>query len=256
MFTLRNQTQGEIKREGKSQKWEVAPYQDIPIAFTGLRPGEKMYEQLWIEGEMPEPTAHDQIFIAQTDDVPSEQVYRTLNEMVSTAERSDRSAMMEHIYALVPKYQPDLYAGLSAHTPFRHRTRILIADDDPFVLDMLNEVFCSTYEVSTVGRGDVALQKVFAEMPDLAVLDIRMPGMNGHEVCDRIKRHPITREIPVIILSAVDDATSRVASFHEGADLYLTKPFNIPELKAAVEMLLSSAQPKSTDPECGVLKAT
>ena len=66
-----------------------------------------------------------------------------------------------------------------------------------------------------------------------------MQRMNGHEVCDRIKRHPITRETPVIILRAVDDVTSRVAGFQNGADLYLTKPISIPELRMAVKKLLN-----------------
>ena len=217
----------------------MEPYRDIPIEFTGLRPGEKMYENLWIEGEVPEPTAHENIFIAHANGVPMDQVHPGLTEILSAAERSDRPALMERVRTLVPKYQPDLHRDLSADTPFRHRTRILVADDDRSVLGVLRGVFEPDFEVITADRGDTALEKVFAEMPDLLVLDIRMPGMDGHEVCDRIKRHPMTREMPVLILSALDDVENRVAGFHEGADLYLTKPFSAKELRAATEMLLN-----------------
>jgi len=217
----------------------MEPYRDVPIEFTGLRPGEKMYERLWVEGEVPEATAHDKILIVKSDSFPSEQVYRTINQILSAAERLDRTAMMEGIYVLVPDYQPYIHAGLSVDIPFTHRTRVLVADDDPRMLTTLREAFNHEYELIIARQGELVLQKVFAEMPDLVVLNSQMQRMNGRDVCDRIKRHPITRETPVIILREVNDVISHVAGLQDGADLYLTKPISAPKLKMAVKKLLN-----------------
>lgn len=216
----------------------LEPYEDIPITFTGLRPGEKMYEQLWVEGEIPVPTDHDKIFTTHSHEDLSGDLFQTINEILAAAEQSDRAAIMRSIQKLVSGYQPDLHDGLSAETPFTHRTKILVADDDPAILGLIESILSEDYDVITAEDGNMAIKRIFAELPDLVVLDILMPGMNGHEVCDQIKHHPITRRVPVLILSGVKEVSSRVAGYEEGADLYMTKPFQVTELEAAVKMLL------------------
>jgi CheY-like chemotaxis protein len=216
----------------------LEPYEDIPIAFTGLRPGEKMYEQLWVEGEIPVPTDHDKIFTTHAHEDLSGDLFQTISDILAAAEQSDRAGIMRGIRQLVANYQPDLHRGLSAETPFTHRTKVLVADDEAEIRGLLKTILEKDYDVIPAEDGDVAMKRIFAELPDLVILDILMPGLNGHEICDRIKNHPITRQIPVIILSGVKEVSSRIAGFEEGADLYLTKPFQIPELEAAIKMLL------------------
>lgn len=214
------------------------PYEDIPIIFTGLRPGEKMYEQLWVEGEIPVPTDHDKIFTTHSHEDLSGDLFQTINDILAAAEQSDRAEIMRSILKLVSDYQPDLHQGLSAETPFTHRTKVLVADDDPEILGLLKAILEKDYDVIPAGDGDVAMKRIFAELPDLVILDILMPGMNGHEICDQIKHHPITRKVPVLILSGIKEVSSRVSGYEEGADLYMTKPFQVTELEAAVKMLL------------------
>lgn len=87
----------------------MEPYKEIPIKFTGLRPGEKMNEQLWSEREVPKTTAHGNIFVIKSDGFPSKQVHRTLNQILSAAERLDGPSMMRGIHELLPDYQPCLH---------------------------------------------------------------------------------------------------------------------------------------------------
>ena len=87
----------------------MEPYKEIPIEFTGLRPGEKMNERLWFEKEVPKTTNHGNIFVIKSDGFPPEQVHRTLNHILSAAERLDGPAMMRGIHELVPDYQPCLH---------------------------------------------------------------------------------------------------------------------------------------------------
>ncbi len=216
----------------------LEPYEDIQITFTGLRPGEKMYEQLWVEGEIPVPTDHDKIFTTHSHEDLSVDLFKTVNDILDAAEQSDRGELMRCVLKVVSDYQPDLHQGLSAETPFKHQSKVLIADDDPELLTLLTRILEDDYGVIPADNGDLALKRIFAELPDLVILDILMPGLNGHEICDRIKNHPITRKVPVIILSGVREVSSRVAGYEEGADLYLTKPFQVAELEAAVKMLL------------------
>ncbi len=222
------------------------PYEDIPITFTGLRPGEKMYEQLWVEGEIPVPTDHDKIFTTNSNGDLSGDLFQTINEILKSAERSDRTAIMHSVKKLVADYQPGLHEGLSAEMPFVHRTKVLVADDDPVILSLLESILSEDYEVIPAEDGNVAMKRIFAELPDLVILDILMPGMDGYEICDRIKRHPITRQIPVIILSGMREVSNRVAGYEEGADLYITKPFQVTELVAAVQMLLDQPARKKS----------
>ncbi len=216
----------------------LEPYEDIPITFTGLRPGEKMYEQLWVEGEIPVPTDHDKIFTTHSHEDLSGDLFQTINDILESAESSDRAGIMQNIRKLVVDYQPGLHDKMSGETPFIHRTKVLVADDEPTIISLLESILSQNYDVVTAEDGNLAMKRIFAELPDLVILDILMPGMNGHEICEQIKHHPITRQIPVIIISGVKEVSSRIAGYEEGADLYMTKPFQVNELEAAVKMLL------------------
>jgi len=117
---------------------------------------------------------------------------------------------------------------------------ILIVDDTPENLRFLSTMLAEQgYEVRKALNGPMALATVQADPPDLILLDIKMPQMNGFEVCERLKSVDITRDIPVIFLSALDDVLDKVKAFNIGGVDYITKPFQFEEVLARVENQLS-----------------
>lgn len=111
---------------------------------------------------------------------------------------------------------------------------------------MLRELFRSSgHEVALVEDGLSALTSIQSREPDLVVLDHSMPGMNGFEVCRRIKQNPFTARIPVLMLTAQSAVESKVEGFAAGADDYLAKPFDPRELRARVQALLRLVQRES-----------
>ncbi|NJN29969.1 MAG: diguanylate cyclase [Synechococcales cyanobacterium RM1_1_8] len=116
------------------------------------------------------------------------------------------------------------------------KAEILLVDDQPDTLRLLSIMLNSQgYSVQRVASGSLALKAVAAAMPDLILLDIRMPGIDGYEVCQRLKASPATRDIPVIFLSALDDTLDKVKAFNIGGADYVTKPFEFAEVLARVE---------------------
>ena len=116
------------------------------------------------------------------------------------------------------------------------RPKILIVDDEPFNVDYLEqELEELDYETVSASNGQEALDQVAAESPDLVLLDIMMPIMDGFEVLSRLKASPSTRDIPVIIISANNDLLSIVKGVKQGAEDYLPKPFEPVLLQARIE---------------------
>jgi adenylate cyclase len=119
--------------------------------------------------------------------------------------------------------------------------RILVVDDNRENIALVRDVLeVSDYEVLEALNGQQALEIAPAEHPDLILLDVNMPGMDGFAVCRILKEDTRTHHIPVIMLTAQSDVDSRVAGIQSGADDYLTKPFSPRELLARVERTLKS----------------
>lgn len=117
---------------------------------------------------------------------------------------------------------------------------ILIVDDTPANLRLLSQMLAERgYRVRPVPDGRLALAAVAAEPPDLILLDIRMPEMDGYEVCGRLKAEADTREIPILFISALDATHDKVRAFTVGGVDYITKPFQIEEVLARVETHLA-----------------
>ena len=118
---------------------------------------------------------------------------------------------------------------------------ILLADDEPdlrFVVTKRLEV--SGYRVLAVADGPSACELAFSgEVIDCAILDIMMPGLNGFQVCRKLRADERTKHIPVIILTAKDEVTDRYWAEQVGADAYLTKPFDVTELTSKVRARLA-----------------
>ena len=119
------------------------------------------------------------------------------------------------------------------------RPKILIVDDEPFNVDYLEqELEEADHETIAASNGREALDKVQSEAPDLILLDIMMPVMDGYEVLSRLKANPATRDIPVIVISAQNDLRSVVRGVQLGAEDYLPKPFEPTLLHARISASL------------------
>ncbi|MFQ5435357.1 MAG: response regulator, partial [Anaerolineae bacterium] len=113
---------------------------------------------------------------------------------------------------------------------------ILIVDDALANLRLLSTMLTQHgYEVRGVVNGVMALTAVAAEPPDLILLDIKMPGISGYEVCQQLKANPDTSHIPVIFISALDEVLDKIEAFNAGGVDYITKPFQVPEVLARVK---------------------
>jgi CheY-like chemotaxis protein len=123
------------------------------------------------------------------------------------------------------------------------RRRILVADDEIYILHILEfSLNLEGYEVISATSGEEALAKAAKERPDLVVLDVLMPQMDGHEVCRRLKTDERTRDIPVIFLSARDSQTDQDLGLRLGAEAYITKPFSPQRLIDTIQNLLDGTQ--------------
>ena len=105
--------------------------------------------------------------------------------------------------------------------------KILVVDDENYILHILDfSLGAEGYEVITAEDGEEAVRKTRDERPDLVVLDVMMPKMDGYETCKRLKEEEATRNIPVILLSAKGRTMDQNKGFEVGADDYITKPFS------------------------------
>ncbi len=118
-------------------------------------------------------------------------------------------------------------------------SRVLIVDDTKFNVDIIVAALKQEYKLTVAMSGNAALAQVKESLPDLILLDIMMPEMDGHQVCLKLKADPATISIPVIFITAVHDLAEITKGFNLGAVDYITKPFRIPELRARVRTHLS-----------------
>jgi sigma-B regulation protein RsbU (phosphoserine phosphatase) len=118
--------------------------------------------------------------------------------------------------------------------------RLLLVDDARANLDILVEGLKGEFKLSLALDGETALQAAARQAPDLVLLDIMMPGLDGYEVCRRLRALPDTAEVPIIFLSSLEDVQHKARGFEAGANDYLTKPFDLQEVRMRVRALLKA----------------
>lgn len=134
------------------------------------------------------------------------------------------------------------------------KARLLVVEDDPDISNMLDMYFKSQgYDVDLALRGEIALDKTRQILPHLIVLDIMLPDIDGYEVCRRMRSNPRTSHIPVIFLTQKDERSDKLQGLELGADDYITKPFDIEELRLRVQNAIARAERESlTDAQSGL----
>ena len=133
-------------------------------------------------------------------------------------------------------------------------SRLLVVEDDNDISNMLKIYFTSLgYEVDIAPRGTEALEKTRTALPHLIVLDIMLPDIDGYEVCRRLRQSTRSSHIPVIFLTQKDERSDKLQGLELGADDYITKPFDIEELKLRVQGAIRRSEREAlTDPRSGL----
>jgi len=134
------------------------------------------------------------------------------------------------------------------------KARLLVVEDDVDIANMLRIYFSGqNYEVDVAHRGGLALEKTRQNLPNLIVLDIMLPDIDGFEVCRNLRTHTRTSHVPIIFLTQKDERSDKLQGLELGADDYVTKPFDIEELKLRVQRAIQRAEQQSlTDPRSGL----
>jgi PleD family two-component response regulator len=134
------------------------------------------------------------------------------------------------------------------------KSRLLIVEDDFDISNMLRIYFSGLhYEVDVAPRGAAALEKTRQNLPHLIILDIMLPDIDGFEVCRILRTNTRTSHVPIIFLTQKDERRDKLQGLELGADDYITKPFDIEELKLRVQRAISRAEQQSlTDPRSGL----
>jgi DNA-binding response OmpR family regulator len=119
------------------------------------------------------------------------------------------------------------------------KKKILTVDDEVDFLKILKlRLEANGYEVITAFDGEEALKKIKSACPDLVILDVMLPKLNGEEVCRDIRKDPVFNKIPIIMLTGRCTDVDRIVGRVIGADIYITKPFDFKELNSAIKKLL------------------
>lgn len=127
--------------------------------------------------------------------------------------------------------------------------RILIVEDDPAISELMRLLLTrGGYQVIAVNSGEAAWEQVTRQPPDMAIVDVVLPGMDGYALCRNLRQNMATRTLPIVLLGSKGEVADKIAGFEAGADDYLLKPFDPQELSYRVKNLLARAQAVMVSP--------
>jgi len=119
-------------------------------------------------------------------------------------------------------------------------TKILVIDDDVNTTWLMDNIFSKVgYEIHSVNNSNFAVNEALTVKPDLIILDLMMPGTDGIRTCQALQANPDTKDIPILMFSAVGDVNSKVEAFNAGARDFITKPVHVEELKSRIKNWLN-----------------
>ncbi|MDX1378850.1 MAG: response regulator transcription factor [Anaerolineales bacterium] len=117
--------------------------------------------------------------------------------------------------------------------------KIMVVDDDEDFTNLYKKALDTAgYDTTAVNKGSVAIEMAYLVKPDIFLIDLMMPDIDGFQLCRMIREDPVTKRIPIIIITALPDEDSREVALGAGANDYLTKPFHIDKLKARINVLV------------------
>ncbi len=128
------------------------------------------------------------------------------------------------------------------------KSRILVVDDNHLNVELIEGILAKEYEVIKASSGIDALVKMEKTLPDIILLDIMMPNMNGYAFCRQVKTDNKTRTIPIIMITALSEAEDRMKAIEAGADDFISKPVDAIDLIARVKSLLNTRKQANIDP--------
>lgn len=123
-----------------------------------------------------------------------------------------------------------------------NKPKIMIVDDDPTNIEIVTEILEDSYEIKSVFSGEEALEEIYSFKPDIVLLDIMMPGIDGYEVCKIIRADEQIKDITVLLVSAKAMAKEMKKGFEVGADDYITKPFEHDDLELQIAKHIKNRQ--------------
>jgi len=130
---------------------------------------------------------------------------------------------------------------------------VMVVEDEKEIRDLIRyNLERAGYRVNAVANGEEGLERLFASRPDALVLDLMLPGMNGLEILREVRSEPMTRDLPVVVLTARGAEMDKLLGFEHGADDYMTKPFSPRELVARLQALLRRARPVRAESAVGL----
>ena len=134
----------------------------------------------------------------------------------------------------------DVQRQFLASAPDRRerRHKLLVVDDEEEIRDVITEIFAERFDVVTAEDGRAAIEVAMAEKPDLILLDLRLPELDRYEVCKRLKTHPETGYVPIVMVTALSATPDKVKGIMYGADEYLVKPVDLEKLLQTVDRIL------------------
>jgi diguanylate cyclase (GGDEF)-like protein len=187
-----------------------------------LRERDAQHEELLASSAAELQTVVD--LLAHSDERGREEAVRRLRRIAEDLERMARASL--------PRVAP------AVRPATRTRARLLVADDEADAREILGEALGDEYDVITAGDGQEAVDLARSQRPDLLLLDLNMPRLDGFEVLEQLRADPSTTDIPVILVTARSDDAGKVRALDQGAVDYLQKPFSERELRARVERTL------------------